>query len=237
MNFGQQPEGKRNPGIRPGRDRRRRSATPTGICGVRRSCWRSQTSTDAEDFVEDNLWEAMKRIPLHEPDRRTSSAPRVLEAQRMVRDTIYCDRPFHGDGTYGTSWATPTSMWSSCGPTRSSSARSGARMPRCLRLMEQYPEFHFCQSQAKIYADMKKYYPDLFEQVKAARRRGALGTDRRLLGGTGLQPDLRRIVCAPDPPRAALLPGELRHDQPHLLAAGRLRAELGHAADPGQQRH
>ncbi len=41
-----------------------------------------------------------------------------------------------------------------------------------LALMDQYPDFCFCQSQAVLYDFMKQYYPDIFEQVKEKVKSG-----------------------------------------------------------------
>jgi alpha-mannosidase len=58
-----------------------------------------------------------------------------------------------------------------------------------LRLMEEYPEFKFSQSQAKIYADMKQYFPDIFRQVK---RRVAEGRWEPI-GAFWVEPDCNLI--------------------------------------------
>ncbi len=41
-----------------------------------------------------------------------------------------------------------------------------------LAMMREYPDFKFTQSQAIVYDYMKKYYPDIFEQVKQAVKEG-----------------------------------------------------------------
>lgn len=41
-----------------------------------------------------------------------------------------------------------------------------------LNLMEQYPDFHFSQSQASVYKIVEEYDPDLMEQIKARIREG-----------------------------------------------------------------
>ncbi|MFA5205139.1 MAG: glycoside hydrolase family 38 C-terminal domain-containing protein [Lentisphaeria bacterium] len=41
-----------------------------------------------------------------------------------------------------------------------------------LRLMEEFPEFHFSQSQASVYAILEQYHPELLRQVAARVREG-----------------------------------------------------------------
>lgn len=118
-----------------------------------------------KEFVETHLWEAMKVVPLQGSSDAEFRAA-VLEAQRMVRETIYSTDRFKGEGLMdlvGHSHLDVVFMW----PYKEFIRKVGRTHATMLRLMDQYPEFHFCQSQAKIYADMKEYYPELFEQVKA----------------------------------------------------------------------
>ena len=58
-----------------------------------------------------------------------------------------------------------------------------------LRLMEQYPDFIFSQSQAMMYEEMKRNYPALFEQVKARIKEGRW----EYIGGMWVEPDCNLI--------------------------------------------
>ena len=53
--------------------------------------------------------------------------------------------------------------------TRRKCARTFATQ---LRLMKEYPEFHFIQSQAKVYQLVEEYYPDIFAGVQEAVKSG-----------------------------------------------------------------
>lgn len=53
-------------------------------------------------------------------------------------------------------------MW----PYREFQRKVGRTHATMLRLLEQYPEFRFSQSQACLYQEMKTHYPDLFAQVQ-----------------------------------------------------------------------
>lgn len=54
-----------------------------------------------------------------------------------------------------------------------------------LALMKHYPEFKFTQSQAIVYDYMKKYYPEIFEQVKEAVKSGQW----EIVGNTWVEAD------------------------------------------------
>ncbi|MEO1290256.1 MAG: alpha-mannosidase, partial [Chloroflexota bacterium] len=45
--------------------------------------------------------------------------------------------------------------------------KAGRTFSNVLRIMEQFPEYHFSQSQAQLYRYIEESYPDIFEQIKA----------------------------------------------------------------------
>jgi alpha-mannosidase len=139
------------------------------------------------DFVETNLWDAMKHIPLQETDE-AAFRKSVLKARRMIRSTVYATDRFKGKGLMhlvGHSHLDVVFMW----PYREFIRKVGRTHATMLRLMEQYPEFRFSQSQAKIYADMKRYYPALFDQVKRRVKEGRWEP----LGAFWVEPDCNLI--------------------------------------------
>jgi alpha-mannosidase len=140
-----------------------------------------------KEFIEFNLWEAMKVIPLRETDAaRFRDA--VLQARRMVRETLYASDRFKKDGLMdliGHSHLDVVFMW----PYKEFIRKIGRTHATMLRLMDEYPEFRFCQSQAKIYADLKRYYPDLFAQIQ---RRVAEGR-WDIVGALWVEPDCNLI--------------------------------------------
>lgn len=63
--------------------------------------------------------------------------------------------------------------------------KSGRTFYNVLRLMEQFPEFHYTQSQAQLYDYVRQDYPELFEEI---RRRVAEGRWEPI-GGTWVEMD------------------------------------------------
>lgn len=55
-----------------------------------------------------------------------------------------------------------------------------------LRLMEEYPSFHFSNSQAILYAFLEEDYPEIFERIRMAVARGQW----EVMGGMWVEPDV-----------------------------------------------
>ncbi|MEM6384708.1 MAG: glycoside hydrolase family 38 C-terminal domain-containing protein [Pseudomonadota bacterium] len=55
-----------------------------------------------------------------------------------------------------------------------------------LRLMDEYPSFHFSNSQAALYAFLEEDYPDIFERIRMAVARGQW----EVMGGMWVEPDV-----------------------------------------------
>ena len=67
--------------------------------------------------------------------------------------------------------------------------KSGRTFSNVLRLMEQYPEYKFSQSQAQLYQYTEQNYPDIFAQIKERVADGRW----EVMGGTWVEPDCNAI--------------------------------------------
>lgn len=138
-------------------------------------------------FLETSVWEPLKQVPVEEPD--LDEFKRLLkEAQQRLQQEFYTSDRFRGAGLMhmvGHSHLDLVFLWT-YGEYVRKVGRTHATM---LRLLEQYPEFKFSQSQAKIYADMKQYYPALFAQVKQRVQEGRWEP----LGAFWVEPDCNLI--------------------------------------------
>ncbi len=140
-----------------------------------------------ERFLADRLWDALKRVPL-QADGPGAIREGVLAAAAQVRETVYATDRFAGEGMMdlvGHSHLDVVFMW----PYKEFLRKVGRTHATMLRLMEQYPEFSFCQSQAKLYADMKAHWPHLYEQVKQRVAEGRW----ELTGAFWVEPDCNTI--------------------------------------------
>ncbi len=124
-----------------------------------------QLDEGLQAFVERELWEAMKLIPAQPADDAALRAA-IAAARAHIRATVYASDRFRGQGLMhlvGHSHLDVVFMWQHKEYLR----KVGRTHATMLRFMERYPEFRFSQSQAKIYADMERCFPDLFAQVQA----------------------------------------------------------------------
>jgi alpha-mannosidase len=140
-----------------------------------------------EHFLSTRLWEALKLVPLQEPDPAAMRRA-ILAAGDQLRRDVYETGRFRGHGLMhlvGHSHLDLVFMW----PYREFVRKIGRTHSTMLRLLEQYPEFAFCQSQAKLYADMKAYFPDLYRQVKKRVAEGRW----ELIGAFWVEPDCNLI--------------------------------------------
>jgi alpha-mannosidase len=67
--------------------------------------------------------------------------------------------------------------------------KCGRTFSNVLRLMEQFPDYKFSQSQAQLYRYTEQHYPDLFEQIKQRIQEGRWEP----MGGTWVEPDCNAI--------------------------------------------
>lgn len=116
-------------------------------------------------FLEYTLSDLLWKIP-DEASDQTAFKQVLLDAAGDLRRRVYQNAHFRPEGKMyliGHSHLDLVFMW----PYREFVRKIGRTHATMLRLMEQYPEFRFSQSQAKTYADMKVYFPEIFEQVRA----------------------------------------------------------------------
>lgn len=142
---------------------------------------------ELRQYLEYHIWEAMKQIPPKVEDAADFRA-RLLTGQQLLRSTVYEADCFKLPGLIhlvGHSHLDLVFMW----PYREYVRKVGRTHATMLRLMEQYPEFSFCQSMANTYAEMKDNFPIIYEQVK---RRVAEGR-WEAIGAFWVEPDCNLI--------------------------------------------
>ena len=98
--------------------------------------------------------------------------------------------------------------------------KAGRTFHTVLRLMEQFPDYHFTQSQPQLYDFLRQDYPELFEAIKARVAEGRWEP----IGGMWVEADCnlsgRGIAGAPVPAGAQLLPRALRRRTPNRPCSG-----------------
>ena len=67
--------------------------------------------------------------------------------------------------------------------------KAGRTFSNVLRLMEQFPDFKFSQSQPQLYKYTETHYPEIFEQIKQYVKQGRWEP----MGGTWVEPDCNAV--------------------------------------------
>lgn len=138
-------------------------------------------------FVQEVLGRATRFLDQNEADPEIvrQNARRAAE---VVRTDLYASAAFQKTGLMhlnGNSHLDVCFMWTYAEFVR----KIGRTHATALRLMEQYPDYIFSQSQPLTYEEMKAHFPDVYEQVK---RRIAEGR-WEVIGGFYVEPDANLI--------------------------------------------
>ncbi len=123
-----------------------------------------QTDADVRAFIVEAMTEAVAHINQNETDNG-AACEGALKAQQIIRKKVYTSDRFKKDGLIhlcANSHLDVVFLWTHAEFVR----KLGRTHATTLRLMEQYPDYIFSQSQALMYDEMKKQYPALYEQVK-----------------------------------------------------------------------
>lgn len=112
------------------------------------------------------------------------SVPRALEALKAgiaeAGEPMDVDIIGVGHAHIDVAW-----LWT-LGQTR---RKVGRTFSNVLRLMEQYPDYHFTQSQPQLYQYTEQNYPEIFEDIKERVKEGRW----ELIGGMWVEPDCNAI--------------------------------------------
>lgn len=133
------------------------------------------------------LDEAFKILDTRDPlgtDAFYDSVPPALDALKQgiaeAGDPMDVDIIGVGHAHIDVAW-----LWT-LGQTR---RKVGRTFSNVLRLMEQYPDYHFTQSQPQLYQYTEQNYPEIFEGIKERVKEGRW----ELIGGTWVEPDCNAI--------------------------------------------
>ena len=95
----------------------------------------------------------------------------AAEARKVLRDTVFAWKAEDGALTaYSIGHAHIDVGW--LWPVRESTRKAARTFSSQLALMEEYPDYKFGASQAYLYLQVKKHYPELFEKIRNRVREG-----------------------------------------------------------------
>ncbi len=144
-------------------------------------------SNELKEYFQDVMKDAIEYIR-PEIENRDLFLECLKKGEQLLKDKLYgCDKfNLHGKlNLVGNSHLDVVFLWTYDEFVR----KIGRTHSTMLRLMEQYPKFIFTQSQPLMYKEMKKNYPELFEQVKQRVKEGRW----EIIGGMWVEPDCNLI--------------------------------------------
>lgn len=133
------------------------------------------------------LKEAISFINVEEGDKEVFLSNLRL-GQEILKEKIYNNTNYHQSGKLsliGNSHLDLVFLWDYAEFVR----KAGRTHATMLRLMEQYPEFIFSQSQPVMYEEIRKNYPVLFEQIRERIKEGRW----EAIGAMWCEPDCNLI--------------------------------------------
>lgn len=139
------------------------------------------------DYVRAVLDEALVDFDHNETDP-TRFREQASRAQAIVRRGLYESDRFQREGLIhmnGNSHLDVCFMWTHAEFVR----KIGRTHATTLRLMEQYPDYKFSQSQPLMYEEMKQNWPNIYEQVKERVKEGRW----EVIGAFWVEPDCNLI--------------------------------------------
>lgn len=140
-----------------------------------------------KQFLETHLWDGLRDLPVDEPNWDIFKAA-VRESREYLRRNVFETHRFKMSGKLymvGHSHLDIVYQWAH----REYIRKIGRTHATMLRMIEQYPQFKFSQSSAKIYADMKEHYPHMYAEVKQRIAEGRW----QPVGAFWLEPDCNLI--------------------------------------------
>lgn len=139
------------------------------------------------EFLKAGLEKAIWGIDQNAGDAAAFRA-RALEARQVIRHLIYESPQFRRPGLLhgcGNSHLDVVFLWTHAEFVR----KLGRTHASTLRLMEQFPDYIFSQSQPLMYQEMKDTYPDMYEEVKRRVKEGRW----EVIGAFWVEPDCNLI--------------------------------------------
>ncbi len=135
------------------------------------------------DYIKEVFRSAINYIDMDTADH-TEFMDKLRKGQAILKEKIYRSDKFRPEGIIdlvGHSHLDIVYMWDYKEFVR----KAGRTHATMLALMDEFPEFKFCQSQAVTYKEIKENFPTLFERIKEYVKEGRW----EIIGGMWVEPD------------------------------------------------
>jgi len=142
---------------------------------------------DVREFLFDEIGKALAMVDLHEADRGRFKSG-LAKARAHLKKTVYESGKYRDEGRLnmvGHSHLDLVYLWSYKEFLRKI-ARTHAT---ALNVLREFPEYLFCQSQMKLYEDIKMLYPEIYAGIKKQIKKNRW----EVIGGMYIEPDCNLI--------------------------------------------
>jgi alpha-mannosidase len=145
-----------------------------------------QAGNEVRAFLFDELKKAISLIDFENDGEKFKAS--VMKTRSYVRDHIYNSGRFKHDGhlnMVGHSHLDFVYQWDYSEFLR----KIGRTHATTLNMMREFPDYLFCQSQMKLYEDLKSLYPEIYGRIKERVKEGRW----EVIGGMYVEPDCNLI--------------------------------------------
>lgn len=146
-----------------------------------------RASHEARGFLFSELQSAMSIVDFHAAGRK-GFRDSISRARAALRKNIYASGRFREEGRLnmvGHSHIDLVYQWG----YREFLRKIGRTHATALNMMREFPEYLFCQSQMKLYEDLKRLYPEIYAGIKRRVKEGRW----EVVGGMYVEPDCNLI--------------------------------------------
>ena len=145
-----------------------------------------QAGNEVRAFLFDELKKAISLIDFEEDGEKFRAS--VMRARSYVRENIYHSERFKHHGRFnmvGHSHLDLVYQWDYSEFLR----KIGRTHATTLNMMREFPDYLFCQSQMKLYEDLKSLYSEIYDRIKERVKDGRW----EVIGGMYVEPDCNLI--------------------------------------------
>ena len=145
-----------------------------------------QAHTDVASFLFDELKKAIALVDFDAS--RQEFRDSLLQAQKVLQDNVYNSGRYKYEGRLnmvGHSHLDLVYQWDYNEFLR----KIGRTHSTTLNMMREFPQYLFCQSQLKLYEDLKDLYPKIYDGIKQQVKEGRW----EVIGGMYVEPDCNLI--------------------------------------------
>ncbi len=146
-----------------------------------------KAAADVREFLFDRLKTAIGLVDFESASRAVFRKS-IAAARRFIEKEIYAPGRYRAEGRLnmvGHSHLDLVYQW----PYKEFLRKIGRTHSTALNVMREMPDYLFCQSQMKLYEDLKRLYPDVYKGIRRRVKEGRW----EVIGGMYVEPDCNLV--------------------------------------------